>query len=378
MKIILHIFSDEKVFNWIKMNSGLFSDTQNDYIILTHFYNKTKVSNKENVLIKYSLKYWIFKHKLYKTKYDVIILHKYTLAGYFLVKNKIKVTTILISFFGGENQALTKERFLLPESKKIVFKSILRELFSKNFYNPLFLLFFNRMYLLLLKISLKKFSCFSTVLPYEFDSLRKTGIIGNGKKFLHLKYFTYNYQSINNNELPQNNGIIVGNSGAFTNHIEVFNILKSLPLGSRKIFVPLSYGNVIAYRTYIEKTGYDYFGNHFSPIKSFLSSNEYFRRLAECNVFISPHLVQRAMGNILQCLIDGKSVYFFEKSSVFNYLKNCGFHVFSLEQDINKTSIEPFVILTEPQINHNRLLLGKIYGSDIVKTEITNILNMNI
>lgn len=126
--------------------------------------------------------------------------------------------------------------------------------------------------------------------------------------------------------------IQVGNSADPTNnHEQIFNKLSKIDVINKveKIYCPLSYGNPV-YAQHIKELGIKMFGDKFNPIMDFMPLHEYETILDDIDIAIFAHERQQAMGNIINLLGRGKTVYMRDDTSSFFVLNKLGIKVFPL------------------------------------------------
>lgn len=215
-------------------------------------------------------------------------------------------------------------------------------------------------------------NCFdycSTVLPNEFELLKRYS-------WFRAKQVLFNYPfpedfDFEKKNVISGNSIIVGNSYTWTNnHAEVFDSLKRLSLGNRKIIVPLSYG--LDYKTYpwLLNLGVSYFGENFIPITEFMSLSEYNKLLSSCSISVFNTERQQALGNIVLLLYQGAKVFLSENSPTYQYFKNNGVFVFSVQSDLNDLNIN--TTLTSHEIEINRQFLKREWSYESIQTKVKN------
>lgn len=103
--------------------------------------------------------------------------------------------------------------------------------------------------------------------------------------------------------------ILVGNSAdPSNNHIETLEKLLPYKDYEIKIIVPLSYGDWDHAQKVIVK-GKKWFGDKFIPLTSFMAFEEYILFLNSIDIAIFNHGRQQAMGNTINLLGMGKTVY---------------------------------------------------------------------
>lgn len=127
--------------------------------------------------------------------------------------------------------------------------------------------------------------------------------------------------------------IQVGNSADPTNnHQQVFERLDKLDVQNNvdKIYCPLSYGNP-AYAAEIKHLGEVMFGDKFYPLMDFMPLSQYNEILDEVDIAIFAHNRQQAMGNTINLLGRGKTVYMRADTSSYALLTKLGIKVFVLD-----------------------------------------------
>lgn len=132
--------------------------------------------------------------------------------------------------------------------------------------------------------------------------------------------------------LPKVN-VQIGNSADPTNnHQQVFEKLAKLDVRNQvgKIYCPLSYGNSV-YAAQIKKLGEAMFGDKFFPLMDFMPLAQYNKILDEVDIAIFAHDRQQAMGNTINLLGRGKTVYMRADTSSYALLTKLGIKVFSLD-----------------------------------------------
>ncbi|MBO2670258.1 TDP-N-acetylfucosamine:lipid II N-acetylfucosaminyltransferase [Shewanella algae] len=128
--------------------------------------------------------------------------------------------------------------------------------------------------------------------------------------------------------------IQVGNSADPSNkHQEIFDRIFALNDDDRidKIFCPLAYGNM-EYAEHIKKVGEVMFGDKFHALMDFIPLEKYNEILEQVDIAIFSHNRQQAMGNIINLLGRGKTVYLRADTSSYNLFKKLGVEVYPLEE----------------------------------------------
>lgn len=215
--------------------------------------------------------------------------------------------------------------------------------------------------------AVRKVGHFGSLIKEEFDYLNLNKFISSETKFQPLSYYPLEYFS-NKTDFKSKLGynILVGNSASFTNnHKEIFDELKKLDIGKRKIITPLSYGN-IKYQKKISKVGSNLFGSQFVPLIKFMSLKDYNKSIESCGITIMNHYRQQGVGNVLQSIWQGRKVYLSEKNVLFAYLNRIGCIVFSIESDLSTGNPNALVLLSLQEIERNRAALKKEISEDVL------------
>ena len=159
----------------------------------------------------------------------------------------------------------------------------------------------------------------------------------------------------------QGNAIWVGNSSAPNgNHLSIFKKLASYK-SNMKVYTPISYGDK-RFMAYIEREGKKLLGNNFIALKDFLPAHEYYSLFLNANTFIFGHYRQCGVGNILMAFYFGGRVFLSNNNPLLALYKKSGFHVYSIEDDLNETIIG--VPLTKNEREVNRTLVKEIASKD--------------
>jgi len=192
------------------------------------------------------------------------------------------------------------------------------------------------------------------------------------------RYSQLNYASVEDTfaaAAPEITGddILVGNSATMpNNHFEVLDLLARLDLGSRRVVVPLSYGDT-TYAQEVVKRGTDVLGANFAPLLDFMPIDEYLDVISQCSVVVMGHLRQQAIGNIAGALWSGAHVFLDERSPMTTFLRERGGLVGSLDE-LAANGI-PAGRVTGRQHAENRKLLQDFWGRDVVLGNIETLIS---
>lgn len=135
------------------------------------------------------------------------------------------------------------------------------------------------------------------------------------------------------------------------NHLDIIAAInsKKLDLRERDIYVPLSYGEEGIAERVKEEAKFE--GAKVHCLMKTLPFEEYKKMLDGCTHAIFGMIRQSGLGNIYMCFRKGIKVFLFKDSILYKQFKTDGYHVFSIEDDLDDVSIqEP---LTEKQALNN-------------------------
>jgi len=156
--------------------------------------------------------------------------------------------------------------------------------------------------------------------------------------------------------------ILIGNSAAITNnHVDVFKMLKDVPLKEKsKLIVPLSYGGR-RYRKIVVEQGRFFFGERFYPVLEFLNYNDYMNLVASCSVVIMNHKRQQAGTNIAVALFMGARVFLDPDNAFYKEYLDNGVVIHSIAE----LTSSPHLIyspLPSVEVARNKEILKKMWG----------------
>lgn len=334
--MILHLLDDEKFTNHaIRLFEDAFP-AQNLYLVGVKRNKALKYSfdaDRVSVKVIGSGEYFDF---LNSSDYNLVVIHGYSEYKQKLVVRGLLKGKVALILWGSElyNRFSRISRHNCLEAtarlrrKTFLSSGKLHLLLFENLIQPLFI------FLKINSLNKRAFEKLDFVL---------TNITGDYELLLSeirtkpaLRWFSY--YSLSNIIEPEllseaiGNNILIGNSASYTNnHVEVFEQLKSFPLGSRKLIVPLSYGDS-KYAKVIEQQGRAFFGENFHPLLQFITLSEYNKILQSCSVIIFNHVRQQGIGNITACLYLGKKVFLRKENSAFAYFRTLGVVIFDMDE----------------------------------------------
>ncbi|MDE6300846.1 MAG: TDP-N-acetylfucosamine:lipid II N-acetylfucosaminyltransferase [Muribaculaceae bacterium] len=203
--------------------------------------------------------------------------------------------------------------------------------------------------------ALKRINFFSGIIDMEYKLMKN---IPDFK----AEESVYVYSPLSNNAKHISSSginILLGNSANPTNnHIDILNILKERGIDSSKIIVPLNYGGSPIYTNTVCQHGDKLFGEQFAPLVTFLEKEVYTEYIRSCGFVIIGTMRQQAMGNIHLALDMGAKIFLFKDSILYRYLRDKGYIVFTIEEDLTREGLS--LPLSKEDAEYNRDLKNKL------------------
>jgi len=345
---IIHLVPDEKFIDVvIRMFDACRQDVDSRYYCMSETLSNSDlkfIKQKERIQVVNFFEMKVILQNV--NEYDLVFLHSLIVVNY---SGSL--------FFGGLDNIIRK----LPKDVKVMWASWGADLYSGSF--PLV-----RLDLLAPKTRtqylkpgvlrlihscahyvrfkknirlLRRIDYCSTVLPYEYDLLKSQ------RPFLKAKQVPFHYSDpkkyINMPRyVPQPEkdcNILLGNSSAITcNHLDVLCRLNKIKLGSKKVYVPLSYGNK-RNALFVCEQGERLLSSNFEPLLDFMPYEQYQKIFDSCSSAIYANIRQQAMGNIHLAFRKGLKVFFSEKASFIEHFQNRGYKFFLIEKDLNEEEL---------------------------------------
>lgn len=347
---ILHIVDDPKFYDYIKSTFSI-SEIENKLI-----------SSNDLDLFDAAL----------VSKFDFVIIH------YLNIKkarwlNKIKPKKVIWFIWGSDIYNLGKFRntLHLEQTNKVLdtFRSPLKR---SKFYKELMFNWMPSIYdLYYNKEKIRAFANIHKgvpVIPADFELLK----IKYNVSFpvFNMNYLVPNLKELENFEINGQN-ILLGNSAhATNNHLDALSILKKININTgRKIIIPLNYGNT-KYRKVLIDAIDKIDGLEFVVLTKLIPLEKYRNTIRSCNVMIFNTLRQQAFGTILHGLMMGTHIFFNKRSPQYLFLRNNGFKVSSIEENIELNG------LSIKDIARNRNKVIEIYGISENSIKVKKLLNL--
>ncbi|NLD37576.1 MAG: TDP-N-acetylfucosamine:lipid II N-acetylfucosaminyltransferase [Desulfatiglans sp.] len=147
--------------------------------------------------------------------------------------------------------------------------------------------------------------------------------------------------------------ILIGNGATpANNHLEIFDLLDDLDLGSRKLIVPLNRGDK-RYAKEIEIIGKRRFGERITILRDLMPASQYYQCIQKCGTVIMNHVRHAAGATIPTVMYKGSRVYLRNENPLKNFYENLGVPVGSVQDDLaeRKKFLKPFCDTEKIQIH---------------------------
>lgn len=160
--------------------------------------------------------------------------------------------------------------------------------------------------------------------------------------------------------------LLVGNSATpSNNHMELFQLLKSLDLEGRRLIVPLSYGD-IQYADHVVALGQRMFGSRFVPLRDFLSADAFAEKIATCGFVFMNHVRQQATGNVTLSLFKGAKVFLRPANLLSHFYRRLGAVIEDIPEGNVPASSYLLAPLDDEVRTHNRQVIMDYWSERVV------------
>jgi hypothetical protein len=301
---------------------------------------------------------------------DIVFLHSLYFNPRCLLRINSNIKIVWISWgydvYSDEKflneRKLLRVRFYKPYTQKYVKKSTKKNLI-KSLKTLRHNIFFNRYY----RLFAKRADYIANELSFEYELMKKNNN-------LSAKYIYFQYLFKETQYAITGNNILLGNSAdTSNNHLDVIQFFKNIDLRDRKIILPLSYPDYSARSAYIGliRENLGLIRNILPEIlEDYMPLEKYHQIISSCAYAIFGHIRQQALGNIIQLLFNGCKIFLYTESIVYSALKEKGFILFTIDDDLNIDSLN--IPLTENEKQHNKALYLKNYNYENFIFELNN------
>lgn len=352
---ITHIITDDKFLDAAYTAFESVYPNQNEFIV---FSKSTELKHLKLIKPRFLPTYYLYSAFLIQksVQADIVVFHSMNDVSLKVLKslpNNIKTIWLGWGFDYydlTDHQLFQKKTLIYKRKTDSSLKNRLRKVKRlKSIYTK--------------KKLLPKIDVFSPVL-YEDYQLVKTSLSKFPPKFMSWNYGTLEDNYIRGFEGKEINGnnILLGNSASLTNnHLDAFDLLKTIDLSSRNVITPLSYGN-LRYKQDIIQQGEMLLGSIFTPLVDFMPIDDYIKTLQSCSIVIMNQLRQQALGNIIISLYLGAKIFLNKNNPVFHYLKKHEVYIYNIENLEHEINIP----LTPHEKMTNRNFLNTHWSRDII------------
>lgn len=356
----LHIMDDEKVIDrTIDYFEAVFPHENKYVVLLPQKVEKLKyIKNTRRVEIcKYKSKEWFNVVKSINEYSEVIVHYLNPIKVRFI--NSIKHNKITWIIWGSDlYQGLLANRgYRQYYDNYILSKSMMISKIRQKF--PIVA---NLLDNIRLKKRIKAISKISRVAAIEPDYKL---LLNYFPELSHLKKYDFFYYPIDSiigdtlkNKRCTGSRIMLGNSASPTgNHEYALQLLKNKEIHN-EIIIPLSYGP-INYKNFVINKIKEYKPLTITILSEFLPLEKYNEMLLSCSNFVYANFRQEALGNIVIALYLGGKIFLDKKNPLYEYLKQLGLIIYSLEE-INSENIKK--PLSDKDYVKNREIVFSLYN----------------
>lgn len=301
--------------------------------------------------------------------FDVVILHTFVCLKYYYISKIPQNCRVVLYTWGfdiyGDSYPIVPIKLYDEETREYKKKCHL----PKGLKNKVAILLSrlrNSVDGLFRRHALSRIDYFSGVFPYEYNLVKRYHRYFNAKPvdFYYGDTDFFINDTINTDIERGKINIILGNSAAMTNnHHDALTAISNVKLPpSTKIIIPLSYAGSPEYIQWVTDYAESLFPGRVNALKDYMPLQDYLDLTSHCKVAIFFHERQQASDNIFMQMMYGAKVYMSETSLAYNYLKEEGFVVFSLQSEADKL----FDDMTDEMIMTNRRLLCEKYSAHTI------------
>ena len=258
--MIVHLFEDQKFVDITIENFENISKGKNRYIVFSDSSLLKYVNRADQVkILPNSWKEINIDAILEDCK--LLIIHCLSPLKLYILKKIPKNITVVWSVWGADAYPYFDKKNLYEPLTDKVERSSIKQLLKSTFIYNIYHFHKYRVFSVNKEIgTLKKINYLITVLPYEYELIKK-------EFQLRAKYLDYNYGINRFNEQcfsQLGDSVLLGNSSDYSNnHLDIFEFIKD---SDKKLIVPLSYAGYRNYRDLVIKEGDKRFNTLFNPI----------------------------------------------------------------------------------------------------------------
>ncbi len=382
--MVLHFVKDEKVTDQIIENFGKASKRSHFLVFLEKGQkNFDFIKSQSNKIIAYDQSSGDIMQLINKFKPQAIVLHSLQLdfaKAILSIKINLNIAWYPWGFdiYGlpkikPKTYAPMTNKFLLSVTPSLLARRIiLKNARLRRLYFYFITKDENR-YEIIFK-AIDKINFFASYLREDYDYFSKT--YPNSLTFLYSPFSTISQYLAGNKAVrikEDASSILIGNSNtAESNHLDVFETLNCcLDSTTPNVYVPLSYGGDLHYKTKVMEYGTKKLGLFFKPLLNFMDRETYISILTSCSTGIFYHYRQQAMGNIIAMLFMGCRIYLSKKNPAFTFFERNNIKVFDFDSEFK---LYKNAKLDCRIANGNREKLNYIFNEDTVLKALEDLL----
>lgn len=380
--VILHVFTDEKFFDGVSAFFNSLNNVTNLYYYYTRDKNVSFKYIKGKDKIKLISLFSDYQKILSSPQIDIIFFQSLPTSFYHYFRYINPKAIVIWWCFGFE--IYNSQRFLPPLVKVDLFKRLTLEFRRnyikrnslKDYFRPIYwMLSFPIDYWWRRKI-LKRIDYFTPVLPVEYTLMKKNAFFKAKLFMIHGGLGLQPNVKFSYFETAQN--ILIGNSLSYTNnHLDIFYKIKFYKLKNQKYIIPINYGTDYCGNRELFKKLSGLSLDNTIWVEDFLSLEDYKTLISTASHAIFGHMRQQAMGNINLCLLSGVKVFLYKDSILYRQLKDYGYTVFSIEEDLTEQALQ--IPLSREDAYKNYTIKLQLSADKIVNTEneLAQIINLH-
>jgi hypothetical protein len=150
--------------------------------------------------------------------------------------------------------------------------------------------------------------------------------------------------------------ILVGNSACPTNnHLEIIDMLASIGLADRKVFIPLSYGDP-EYAKIVSDYAREKLGSRCECLMRFIPFNEYRSLLASVGFALFNHRRQQGVGNVVQMISQGARVFLHQDNPLYREFVGLGMSINTVDELLSDEMILCRTMDADERESNSRIL----------------------
>lgn len=374
--VILHVFRDEKFFDSVADFFDSLKGVRNIYAL----YSYTKsisfkyIKNIERVDVYTDYKQYV---SLFSSP-EIQIIYFQSLPPMYYKWFKYIGKDKLVFWWCFGYEIYSSISFLSPLINIDLYKPLTKKYQKKYILKDLALKIYQTIkypyYSFFRAKIINRIDYFTPVLPDEYFLLKDKCNIFKAKPFALYggpgigKRPEFSYHKHNGN-------ILLGNSLTYTNnHLDILTQLNDCDIdSSRNIYVPMSYGNAyrcgIDLKKYVSNSSFS-----FVWLDLFLPFEQYLKIFNSITHAVFGVIRQQSMGNILICLARGIKVFLYKDSIIYNYLRNKGYTVFTIDDHLNTMELNTILSYQESKNNYQLLLAGYVEKKEKYEKDLVDVL----